>query len=1070
MIRIVKASAGSGKTFSLTRQYISLLLKKYVDGHDPFPYRHILAVTFTNAATAEMKNRILKELHLLAENPEESDYRNDFVPAIVTDLPTLQDASRRILHDILHDYGMFSVSTIDSFFQQTLRAFSREIGQFASYQIELDVKSVLDETVDALLDALTEDDRQTLGWLTDSAMERVEQGESYNIEWGLRDMAVRLKSEAHRVKIEESGLNEDRIYSKENLSAIGHECRTFADAFEQAVMAAAKQVRASIEAAGLSDSDFSNARSFPSPVSSYVELPHGKEVPLPSATFLRRAGNTSEWFRKADADRLLSRTGDIEKAMNRFCGLFGRDYRIYRTVRLIRSQIYNLGLTGELFRSYNSVLREKNILCISDTNLILKDIIAGSDAPFVYEKTGVRYDNFLLDEFQDTSVIQWENFEPLLRESEANGNENFIVGDVKQSIYRWRDSDWNLLEHQLQERFPNSEPSTLDTNYRSLGNIVRFNNAFFIEVAAQLDVKLQREGFVSRIYSDVKQKCNADIRAGIADGDGGSGDGGDRGFVSMSFCDKDYELQKILDAVREVTDSGGKESDIAVLVRMNDDGAKVAKFLIEKGVNVVTEESLKVRSSLTVGRLVSLMATIDNSGNSVGSYLASSLGIDTSFEYQSLVELCEELIRGLKEYDSKQDHPIFEGELAYVDAFVDIVADYANAHGNSLHGFLSYWKDKDAKISTPGGGDAVRVLTVHCAKGLDFPYVIFPFAERVGLFRSGRHWCVPEKDEALDPAVCDCVYNVYLSDRSLQTLFDKDYVEELGKQYVDNINLLYVALTRAAKGMYIIAETPTKDVLAYSGGPWPKFSRFSHALYLFAAAGGAGLQPYVAADDPDAAGEEAPEFCQTFRVGRMPVLDHGKVDSEITDIAAHYPSWPVNPVEGHKRLILSSEYSDFFSSDEDQVTVAGGKREPGHSARLRGIVLHDILADVKYPEDLDAAVERAVMDGEIPEGEAPEVKAFLAGRIASAVKRGWFHAGSQVRNEVDMIDTDAQVYRPDRVEIRPDGSVTVIDYKFGARRPAYLRQIARYADIWRRLGYGNVSACLWYVYEDEVVS
>ncbi len=1076
MIRILKASAGSGKTYSLTKQYISLLL----GSRNKFAYRHILAVTFTTAATAEMKGRILKELDKLATDPETSPYKDDFVPSVVKDVPTLQSTAREILCNILHDYGSFSVTTIDSFFQQTLRAFSREIGQFASYQIELDEKALQEEVVDDLLDSLTEDDAQTLGWITDSAMEQVEEIGYYSMDKGLKELAGSMKSEQHRAKIEQSGLDEDRIYSMENLNAIRRACNVCSAAFEDGLRDTARQILNCMMSEGLSEEDFSSGKNFVGVFRTYAAWPKGKLLQKkPTDPFLAKCRDTSKWFRKKEADTFLPRTAAMAGLTEKFADIVEKDFSLYKTVRMIKSQLYNLGLTGALYRSYNRLLKEKNILCICDTNLILKDIIAGSDAPFVYEKTGVRYENFLLDEFQDTSAIQWENFEPLLKESEANGHENFIVGDVKQSIYRWRGSDWNLLAQDLEKEMPNTSPETLTTNYRSLANVVNFNNELFSRVSVALDAKLRNshfigdEPFIGKIYEDVSQICAADGR-----------EGEQKGCVSVTFCDKECEMQKVLDAVGEVLKSGGNMGDIAVLTRKNDDGAAVAKFLIGKGMNVMTADSLKVKSSLTVNRLVSLMSTIDNSGDKVGAYLASSLGIDTSCEYQSLVELCEALIRELKDYDERQGEGLFSKEVAFVDAFVDAVAAYANLYGNSLHGFLSYWKEKDLKIACPEGHNAIRVLSVHASKGLEFPYVIFPYAEKLPLFRSDKCWCVPEKADGLDEVVSECVYDMPLSSSSVGTMFGKDYEEELRKQYVDNANLLYVALTRASRGLYIIAATPSDGLLKYTGGPWDDFSRLHEALYMFAVSGYAGLRLIDDADEPTAAGTDAQGFCKTFRVGAMPRFDH-QDKSETVRTELGYPSYPVDlassSVSGEgrsRRLVLSREYSDFFSSGEGQVAgtdgEAGGTHSPerrtGVSARMRGIVLHDILSAVRRPEDLEAAVSAAVTRGEIGAEDEAGVRALLEDRIGSAVKRGWFSPDSAVRNEVDMIDTDGEVYRPDRVEIRPDGSVLIIDYKFGSRRQAYLSQIARYADLWKRMGHENVSTFLWYVFDDVVVS
>ncbi len=1074
----MKASAGSGKTFSLAKNYISLLFNK----KDSYSYRHILAVTFTNKATEEMKTRILKELSILSANPEESHYYKDFVPALFTNESDLRKAASEVLCNILHDYGAFSVSTIDRFFQQTLRAFSREIGQFSSYQVELDKSSLVKETVDRVLDSLTENDSAMLKWLTDSAMDQIEQGNRYNLDSTLYDMADRLKSEEYRVTVEANNVNEAALYNRDNLNNTIKRCKKIICDFEDAVSEAAKAVEAGM--GGLSDDDF--FRGFIGKVHQYVKKDDGpqwgkKGMGRPSASFLSKACDPDKWFAKKNAHFLPQVQGSLEQPLCAFCDLFeSDDYRAYKTAFIIKDQIYSLGITGELFREFNALMKEKNVLSIDDSNLILKDIIAGSDAPFVYEKTGVKYENFLLDEFQDTSRIQWDNFYPLLSESVANNNHNLIVGDVKQSIYRWRNSDWKMLEYEIEKQFEGKvKVETLDTNYRSYNNVVEFNNDFFPFLAKALDSQLgftveapDGKGFIGKLYDHVKQNCNKS---------------GKPGCVSVSFCPepvandssndsepqniKELELLKVLEAVREAQAAGAKLSDIAVLVRRNSDGASVAEYLIGEGFTVVTNDSLKVKSSLTVNRLVSLLSYVDNPANTVGTYFANNLGIEVPREYQSLVDLCEELIRGLREHDNKS----FESETAYVQSFVDAVSDYALTNGNNLHDFLQWWDGADPAISSPDGGDAIRIITVHKAKGLDFQYVIFPFAESVPLFRADRHWCVPKSETGRYQDALGGVYDVNLSKDCGETLFAGDYDEEKRQQVVDNINVFYVALTRAVQGMHIIAAAPTKGVAGYDGDPdsgLPEFSKFSDALYLY-------VKSKIGKSSDETSDEKQVRFSQvtqdygteTFRLGELTKFDHkddekNQDKKEIKPMKLSYLSWPINikekkPGEEGRLLLLSGEYSDFFSED----AKAGAEASP----RLRGIVLHDILSQVSRPKDLDTAVDGAVMAGELTEEEAARAREMLRSRISSAVERGWFSDEAVVRNEVELIDSDGEIYRPDRVEIHPDGKVNIIDYKFGAHRRHYETQIAEYAGIWRKMGYQNVTAFLWYVFDDKVV-
>ena len=459
----MKASAGSGKTYSLARQYISLLLKS----NDRYAYRHILAVTFTNKATDEMKSRILKELHTMASDPSKSGYRDYFIPSLFPSDDKLQDKARKVLQDILHDYSAFAVSTIDRFFQHTLKAFSREIGHFASYQVELDKDSLVAESVDRILDSLTEQDSGLLSWLTENVLEQIEQGGRYSMDANLLEMAVRLKSPQRQEAMEIAGVKAEDLCSKERLVEIRNRCRDIIKAFRKRVKETARAALDILEQAGVDPAE--SNRKFMSALYIYDELKDTDSIVAPKDSFLQKAGKPDEWFARSKAKLLMPKVHPfLEAPLEDFCALWGKEYVVYNTACILDSQLYGLGVAAELSKTFDQLMKEKNVLCIDDSNVLLKNIIDGSDAPFVYEKLGVRYEHFLLDEFQDTSLVQWDNFRPLLENSIASGNENLIVGDVKQSIYRWRQSEWDLLENQVSADFPDrTDVKSLDTNFRS---------------------------------------------------------------------------------------------------------------------------------------------------------------------------------------------------------------------------------------------------------------------------------------------------------------------------------------------------------------------------------------------------------------------------------------------------------------------------------------------------------------------------------------------------------------------------------------------------------------------------
>ncbi len=1064
MIRIMKASAGSGKTFNLAKTYIRLLLTD----EERYSYRHILAVTFTNKATDEMKSRILKELHLLAGSPKDSPYYEELVSTFDSE-DGLRRRAETVLCDILHDYGAFAVSTIDRFFQQTLKAFSREIGQFASYQVELDRESLVSESVDRVLDSISEDSKDLLEWLTQSVMEDLEKGERYNLEKKLKGVAMTLKSDEHRAAVEEYGIDEEKEYSKENLSRMKKALAGVMSSFVNEVREAAKAFVNAAGEDGLSKEDFS--RNCFNSVYACAASDSKGEPAYPSATIFRNCKDFSKWFRKADLSRFAQLEGRLMPLLQRYCGIFIEKYKIYSTASKISLILNELGIAGDLDREFRSLMKEKNVLSLDDSNVILRNIIDGTDAPFIYEKLGVRFDHFLLDEFQDTSRIQWDNFRPLIENSVAQGNENLLVGDVKQSIYRWRGSDWRMMAREVQSEFSRCGVETLDSNYRSLRNIVEFNNGFFEYASSVLDgMADERADFkVHDIYSDAGQFVKS---KDVSDGS-----------VEVVFCDKEDEMQEILDAVNKVHRAGARYGEITVLVRSNRHGSDVAMFLMDNGISVISDDSLHLKSSAVARQVVSLLSSVGNEDDTIGSFLAGELDINVAeLSCLSLADLCEQLLRILK----GRDPELFESETQYVQALMDFVQDYVAVNGNAIDGFLKAWREADHKISSPSDPESVRVMTIHKSKGLEFQHVVFPFAEEIGLFRSEKHWTRPSVEGTELEGIADGVYNVSLRKPANEdSLFWEGSRKEMLFQFVDNINTFYVALTRPVKGLTVIASNPPDKVAdavvplavqvapadsatektdsahpvaipleATEATPPPcDFTDFSQILYAYLFGYGEALG-YAKEEAEDKVSFSKGEIYNYSALER-------KADT-VSELMPGYPSYPLNPsaededtdVRERGRLKFSADSIDFFCD------------EARDEARLNGTVLHGILSEVVTLSDLPDAVRHAFEAGEIDAGQEEEYRNILARRVTAHPE--WFPADdTEVLNETGLIDTDGQVYRPDRVLVK-DGKVTVIDYKFGEKNRRYHRQVARYADIYRRMGYSEITPIIWYVLTDEV--
>ena len=929
MINIFKASAGSGKTHTLSKTYLDLLLK----ADSKTAYRNILAVTFTNKATEEMKERILRDL---AEEGKTNP------------------RAREILINLLHDYGSFSVSTIDKFFQQALRAFSRELGSSGNYQIELDKASLTKEAMDRVLDDLTEKDKDLLGWFTKQLETALDNGESFHLESSLYEMA------------EEFGdVNEKFTYDKKKLTELKEKCKEIVDTFHKDV--------------------YENALCIDTTT-------WGKTAAKGLAQYAGAQTKYKDSVKAANATTLakLAETAGCE-AMYALMNPQGRRWKEYRTARMVEKVIFTLGLAEEFYSKLAIIEEEKGVISLDESTSLLRDIIDGSDAPFIYEKLGVRFNHFLLDEFQDTSVVQWENFKPLLANSVSEGYSNIIVGDVKQSIYRWRNSDWNLLDKEIEENFKGKvEVITLKENWRSTQSIVNFNNEFFTFAADNLGL--------STIYADVKQEVKVEDSQ--------------EGCVTVDFCED--ELEMIDGYIEQAVAAGAKMSDMAILLRTNGEGKKVAEYLLSKGYSVISDDSLDLKSSLIIRKIVSYLHSLCNNSDSLNTYLSESLEIDSEREYHSLLDLVDGVIKDLSE-----THPDeIKGQTLFIQSFMDDILEWTSIHGNDLRQYLKHWEESKIAISSPNDPNAIRITTVHKSKGLAFPIVIFPFAEKVGLFKEDTLWCHLDSDAEMGESF-NSIFPVVLGKSSGDSFFSESLKNEMEMQRIDNLNIFYVCLTRARKEMHIIAKNPPKSLIDGKSSP----NDLSQLLYLYCEQNG-----YT--------------FGSPYRWNEA----SKKEDSEIEEFDAEYETYGMNPEACSRRFVASSDAWDYFS--EEGI---------GQSKRLRGIEQHALLSRIRTSDDAP----------EVLRSIEPQTRELLLERISAHSE--WFSPELKTLNEVAIIDSFGNTNRPDRVLVDGEGRVTVIDFKFGEEDEKYSGQVRRYMRLFREMGYGEVSGYIWYVPIDKII-
>ncbi|MDH6312686.1 ATP-dependent helicase/nuclease subunit A [Parabacteroides sp. PFB2-10] len=1051
MLTIYRASAGAGKTHRLTGDYLRLLFLH------PGAYRRILAVTFTNKATDEMKTRIIEELYLLASN-KKSDHLKDLMRQTRWDEKRLREEARRVLVVILHDYSAFQISTIDRFFQQTMRAFTREIGLRGGYGLEMDERLVLTEAVDNILaDLDKKENRELLNWLLRFAEDKVEEGG----EWNLRRDIMALSSEVFKERFKQSS---DQI--SQNIADKGalEAYRKTLQALIQATEADAKKLgdkgMEMMQRAGLHPSDFKWGKS--SGLSFFEKLAAGA-MDAPKDRFLGLADNVDNWYTKTtDPEKGIAIIRLFDAGMNELVKsvfTFFESLTSYYTAKEITRYYYTLGILNDISGKIAEYREEKNVMLIADTTELLSKVIDGSEAPFIYEKTGTRIDHYMIDEFQDTSSMQWHNFRPLLHESLAATHDNLIVGDVKQSIYRFRNSDWKLLDEEVVHDFRPEliAEQTLTENWRSCRKVVEFNNSFFATAPALLQAMYnealmesslneeERGLFATKILSAYKENSQ-EVAPPFKIKEG---------HVRIEFIEEQEEkpwkeeaMERLPSLLERLQDNGYRLSDIAVLTRTNYEGALVADTLLacqeERAGNgyrydIISDDALFVGSSLAVRFVIALLGYLTHPEEKTYEQMArfswyAMKGIDDTIEPffpeeeksnllalipLSLYEMTEGLCR------LYGDH-FPDNEQAFLQAFLDLVAEYTRQENADARRFLKWWEETGVRktIASPDGQDAVRIMTIHKAKGLGMPVVILPFGDWEIDHRPTQSvilWCKPQQ------APFDRLYLVPVRyGKNLgNTHFAVDYFNEKLYAYIDSLNTLYVAMTRAKEEMIVFAPKPKKLT---KSGEVEKTDSIAKLMW-------AGLQPDIEED--------------VYESGTWWMHERKEKAKEKEEIAIRR----LDSVSFDDRLHLRLYGKGFFFDNKE---------------RKRGVLMHELLSRIRSREDIETSVNSYHLEGLINKEENDELIERLSRLLSDDRVKSWYTEPTRVLNEVEILFGKGESRRPDRVMLHGEKAI-VVDYKFGeVKEVKYQKQVKSYMQLITEMGYSEVEGYIWYVESGEI--
>ncbi|NVO10838.1 MAG: UvrD-helicase domain-containing protein [Bacteroidales bacterium] len=1066
---VYKASAGSGKTFRLAAEYIKLVI------HDPQSYKRILAVTFTNKATAEMKGRILEELKGIADGKkspmfalicEETRINPDTVTA----------RASKALSNILHDYSRFSVSTIDSFVQRIIQALLWEIGQQGGGDIRLDFKPVLERAADIMLDESV-DNPGLFKWLQSMGESQLEAGKSWDIRSGLVNLGRELFSESFRL------LSHDEIIAitdKEKVNALKKELNGLIGNISGIVIGLGKDTLKVIGEYGFSEKDFAYGSSG---VYGFFEkcadMDFGELLPKLDGTRVQKALDSpsgEDWVTAADRKNAVKFaqisgliSGKLHPALAKLYDTIGENEPQYNSARLVLKNLDSLAILSDLWQTIRKLSTEEGFMLLADSGPLLREFVKETDAPFVYEKVGTRFDSFMIDEFQDTSVIQWQNFKPLIENSLAQGSFSMVVGDVKQAIYRWRNGDWRILSSGLEVDFASLgiTHKPLDVNRRSLPAVIDFNNLFF--TSASLVLKALTEEMVtgtnldsdfgkefSLAYDNVVQKKSKKDEG--------------EGYVEVNFLpneDKSFNenLKNYLpDLISDIQKRGYKAGDIAILVRSNKDGQDLANILLshkqtnpetfgsfdvvsQEGLLLVSSPAIRLcvaairatyqpKDSITKACLAAGLRTID--GNSKVSwhqlFTGEALGIEVEwlkgFRTRPVQEVFEAIIKRYGLLNSKK-------ELAYISELHEQILNLSRKGPNDVGRFLEWWDEDGIKLALtmPDSENAVTITTIHKSKGLQFPVVIIPHGDWP--FNPPGMRPLLWVESAQKPFDILPKYPINSGKDSKSSYFAKSAIEDDMQVLVDNINLLYVAFTRAENELYVFCPQKKEDSKILSTSPLMKsvLSAIDSSEFVV---------------DADRYGDSAISYSR----GKRDIYKNQKTKGgNPIWILENYPAG-----ETKANVKQRLESTDFFSESSASYiqSINYGK------------LMHTLFSRIAYSSDIDNALNSMQLEGLINMEQKELLKGKMEQLLIQEPYSSWFSDEWQIKNEASVITPEGSTYRPDRVMIKAN-EVVIVDYKFGAESESYHKQIRRYSSLIQKMGYERVDGYLWYVDSGRLV-
>ncbi|MES2410769.1 MAG: UvrD-helicase domain-containing protein [Bacteroidota bacterium] len=1043
---IYDASAGSGKTYTLVKEYLKIILLS----KKPDAYRNILAITFTNKAVHEMKSRVLENLSEFShENPSEKALRlmQDISSDTGLSLNAITEKAKSIIKNLIHNYAAFDISTIDKFTHKVIRAFAHDLNLPITFEVSLDTESLLTEAVDAIIAEAGNDDELTK-LLVDFTMEKTDDDKSWDISREIMETGKLILNENNREEITHfhNKKIEDFIEIKKKLNELCVDLKLQSIAF-------AKTTLDLIQHNGIDEKSFS-AGHFPN---------HLKSI---SESKFNPKNKTYHEIDDIKINKTATDTAIIEALIPELLPILASIYKIHQKIDFYEAFLKNitpLSLLNTLSTKLTEIQKEQGILSITEFNKLIHEQIQNQPAPFIYERLGEKYKHFFIDEFQDTSEMQWQNLIPLI--DNATSSEDLlgergsllIVGDPKQSIYRWRggkaeqfielSKDKNPFNNPQKELFP------LSTNWRSYSEVIDFNNSFFGFIA---------EEFAHEDYKDL-YKNHSRQEENHKKG----------GYINISFVPKSEKtefgeeenpakeelyLLATLNTIQKVKANGFSYKDIAVLTRKKTNGVAIANYLTQQGIPILSSESLLIGFSSEVQCIVAALQYLKNNGDKESKanflyYIASNvqpkiaihdfiaIGMEQSSEAdfeqwlanfeihfsfkntrkKSLYEATESIISKIIPIEKRN---------AYVQFFLDIILEQDLKKQAGISDFLLYWDTNSGKLSIPSpeGKEAVRIMTIHTSKGLEFPVVIFPFAEEnYSLGPKEKIWLNADEDQfGLSKVLVDKNNNVSTYGEESALIYNQKKQEEL----LDDINVLYVAMTRAEEQLYIISGMQTINAKGeYPNNMATFFIKFLEEKNLFE------------------------EQKLEYEFGKAEKLSETKESKDETGTIPQL-SATLNP----KNIKIAQRESLMWNTKQQKAIEYGN-------------ILHEIMSFIKTKDDIDLALTKVIENGLIVSSQKDEVFKTVLEIVLHQDLESFFSNQNKILNEKTIIQKEGGLVKPDRMVLNNNNEIYLLDYKTGSHQTKYTLQLENYQNAIEKMGFNVTKKALVYIGETlEVVN